>query len=199
MAKADIVRDMVEPLARAVGAEVYDVTFNGGKLDVSLQRPDGIDLDTLADLSRELGEQLDERDVIGGKYTLEVGSPGLERVLRTPDHFRGAIGESVTVRTAPETEGDRRVRGTIAAADDDGFTVQIEDDQDRPTGDERILAYEDVERARTTFSWGPTPKPGAKKSGAKKSGAKNSGAKNSGAKKSAAKNKTKPNKKAPST
>lgn len=194
MAKADIVRDMVEPLAHAAGAEVYDVTFNGGKLDVALQHPDGIDLDTLADISRELGEQLDERDVIGGKYTLEVGSPGLERVLRTPDHFRGAIGESVTVRTAPDTEGDRRVRGTITAADDDGFTVRIEDEKNQPTGDERTLAYDEVERARTTFSWGPTSKPGAQKSGAEKSGAQKSGSK-----KSAAKNKSKPNKKAPST
>lgn len=190
MAKADIVRDMVEPLARAVGAEVYDVTFNGGKLDVALQHPDGIDLDTLADISRDLGEQLDERDVIGGKYTLEVGSPGLERVLRTPDHFRGAVGESVTVRTAPDTAGDRRVRGTIAAADDDGFTVQVADDQDRPTGEDRTLAYDEVERARTTFSWGPAPKPGGKQSGGKQPGTANT---------SAAKHTTKPNKKAPST
>jgi len=95
VAKTDIVRDMVEPLATAAGAFVYDVTFNGGKLTVALTRREGIDLDTLADISRELGQQLEERDVIAGSYTLEVGSPGLERVLRTPEHYQGAIGESV--------------------------------------------------------------------------------------------------------
>lgn len=170
MAKTDIVRTMVEPLAAAIDADVYDVTFNGGKLSVAISRPEGLDLDTLADVSRELSEQLDERDVIGGSYTLEVTSPGLERPLRTADHYRGAIGEAVTIRTTPDTDGDRRVRGTITAADDDSFTVAIEDDDNQPTGEERTLSYDEVERARTTFHWGPSPKPGGskKKSGNKK-------------------------------
>ena len=113
MAKTDIVRSLVEPLAAAEGADVYDVTFAGGKLAVAINRQGGIDLDTLADISRELGERLDADDVIGGSYTLEVTSPGLERPLRTPGHYAGAVGEDVTIRTKPDTEGERRVRGTI--------------------------------------------------------------------------------------
>ena len=162
MTKADTVRTMVRPLAAAVGADIYDVTFTGGKLVVALNRQGGIDLDTLSQVSRDLGEQLDAADVIGGSYTLEVTSPGLERPLRTPDHYRGAVGEAVTVRTNPDVDGDRRVRGTITAADDDTFTVAVDDDQGRPTGATRTVAYDDVERARTTFSWGPAPKPGGK-------------------------------------
>jgi ribosome maturation factor RimP len=171
MAKADTVRTMVEPLAAEVGADVYDVTFTGGKLVVALSRRDGIDLDTLSDISRELGVRLDEDDVIGGSYTLEVTSPGLERPLRTPDHYRGAVGESVTIRTNPDVEGERRVRGTIASASDDAVTVALTDDDDTPTGESRTVAYTEIERARTTFSWGPAPKPGGpKKPGTKKSG-----------------------------
>ena len=154
---------MVEPLAAAVDADVYDVTFNAGKLSVAVTRPAGVDLETLTAVSRQLSEQLDERDVIGGSYTLEVTSPGLERPLRTPEHYWGAIGEAVTVRTTPDTEGDRRIRGTVSAADDDGFTVAIEDDAGEPTGASRTLSYDEVERARTTFVWGPSPKPGKKK------------------------------------
>ena len=174
MAKTDTVRALVEPLATAAGADVYDVTFAGGKLVVALNRSGGIDLQTLTDISRELGGKLDDQDVIGGAYTLEVTSPGLERPLRTPDHYRGAIGETVTVRTHPEVEGERRVRGVIESCDDDGFTVAVTDDQDRPTGESRTVAYEEVERARTTFSWGPAPKPGAgkPKSGKSKPGKK---------------------------
>ncbi len=171
MAKADTVRTMVEPLAEAADADIYDVTLAGGKLVVALSRPGGIDLDTLSRISRELGERLDETDVIGGSYTLEVTSPGLERTLRTADHFRGAIGESVTVRTHPEVDGERRIHGTVSEADDDGFTVAIADDADRPTGETRTVSYADVERARTTFSWGPAPKPGGK-SPAKKPGSR---------------------------
>jgi ribosome maturation factor RimP len=168
MAKSDIVRSMVEPLAAAVDAGVYDVTFNAGKLSVAITGRDGVDLETLTTVSRQLSEQLDERDVIGGSYTLEVTSPGLERPLRTPEHYWGAIGEAVTVRTTPDTEGDRRVRGTVSSADDDGFTVAIEDDAGEPTGDSRTLSYDQVERARTTFVWGPSPKPGKKPGSSKK-------------------------------
>ena len=163
MAKTETVRSMVEPLATAAGADVYDVTFAGGKLVVALSRSGGIDLDTLSDISRELGAQLDADDVIGGSYTLEVTSPGLERPLRTPDHYRGAVGETVTVRTNPDVEGDRRVRGVVEEVTDDSFTVAITTDDDEPTGERRTLRYDEVERARTSFSWGPAPKPGQKK------------------------------------
>ena len=165
MAKADTVRTIVEPLAAAAGADVYDVTFAGGKLAVSISREGGIDLDTLTDISRALGQRLDDDEIIGGSYTLEVTSPGLERPLRTPEHYRGAVGESVTIRTNPDVEGERRVRGEIVEADDRTVTVRLEDNDD----DVRTIAYADVERARTTFSWGATPKTGqSKKSKTKK-------------------------------
>lgn len=166
MAKADIVRTMVEPLAEAQGADVYDVTFAGGKLAVAINRQGGIDLDTLADISRELGHQLDADDVIGGSYTLEVTSPGLERPLRTPGHYAGAVGEDVTIRTKPDTEGERRVRGTIVESDETSVTVDLEDGDGTANG-RRTIAFDDVERARTTFSWGPQPKPGSPKKNTK--------------------------------
>ena len=83
-------------------------------------------------------------------YTLEVTSPGLERPLRTPTHFRGALGATVSVRTHPNVEGDRRAHGTLVAADDNTIIVRLDE------GDqERILRYGDIERARTVFVWGP--------------------------------------------
>lgn len=167
MAKADIVRTMAEPLAEALGADVYDVTFAGGKLAVAINRQGGIDLDTLTDISRELGQQLDEDDVIGGSYTLEVTSPGLERPLRTPGHYAGAVGEDVTIRTKPDTEGERRVRGTIVSSDETSVTVDLEDDGDGTSEGRRTIPFDDVERARTTFSWGPQPKPGSPKKNTK--------------------------------
>lgn len=158
--KTELVRSMVEPLAEAAGADVYDVTVAGGKVVVAVTRPDGVDLETLTQISRALNAQLDEEDPISGSYTLEVTSPGLERPLRTPEHFAGAIGESVTIRTQPGVEGERRIRGTVSAADDDGFTVVVDDTAPDDPDHERRLGYDDVERARTTFNWGPAPKPG---------------------------------------
>jgi len=155
MATTDEVRALVEPLAEQAGAHVYDVTFTGGKLVVALSRPGGIDLDALTEVSRRLNVLLDERDVVSGSYTLEVTSPGLERTLRTAEHFAGAVGAEVTIRTRGEVEGERRVRGTVRAADDTTVTVALEG------GGERTLDIDDVERARTVFTWGSAEKPGA--------------------------------------
>ncbi len=182
MAKTDLVRSMVEPLADAAGARVYDVTLNGGKLVVALTRGDGtsdegIDLDTLTGIARQLNTRLDEEDPISGSFVLEVTSPGLERNLRTPDHFAGAVGSEVTVRTKPDIEGERRVRGVLTGADDELVTVELEE------GGERTLAYADIERARTVFSWGPSEKPGGSKKAGKKP-AKKSGQQKSGQQKS---------------
>ena len=162
MAKTDLVRSLVEPLAAEAGADVYDVTLAGGKLVVALTRSGGIDLETLTSVSRQLNVALDEQDPISGSYTLEVTSPGLERTLRTAEHFAGAVGDEVTVRTNPDVEGERRVRGTLRSADDRTVTVELED------GGERTLDIADIERARTVFTWGSADKPGKSKQPSKK-------------------------------
>lgn len=159
MATTDRVRELVAPLADEAGADVYDVTFAGGKLVVALQREGGIDLETLTGVSRQLNALLDEGDVVSGSYTLEVTSPGLERTLRTAEHFAGAVGDEVTIRTNPDVEGERRVRGTVRGVDGDEVTIALED------GGERTLRIDDVERARTVFTWGGAEKPGSGKSG----------------------------------
>jgi len=154
VAKTDDVRALVAPLAEEAGADVYDVTLAGGKLVVALTRAEGIDLQTLTRVSRELNALLDEHDPISGSYTLEVTSPGLERALRTIEHFAGAMGEEITVRTKPEVEGERRLRGTVRNAEGRAVTLELED------GGERTVAIDDIERARTVFTWGGADKPG---------------------------------------
>ena len=162
MATTDRVRALVEPLAEQAGAHVYDVTFAGGKLVIALSRAGGIDLEALTDVSRQLNALLDEQDVVTGSYTLEVTSPGLERVLRTAEHFAGAVGDEVTIRTKPDVEGERRVRGTVLGVAGDEVTVALED------GGERTVRIADVERARTVFTWGGAEKPGKPKQTNKK-------------------------------
>ena len=105
--------------------------------------------------AREPWPALDELDPFPGRYTLEVSSPGLERRLRTPGHFERAIGEMVTVRTLPDTVEVRRVRGVVTAADAAGLTLE---GPEVPGGSMRI-AYDQIERARTVFEWGPVGRP----------------------------------------
>ena len=147
------VRDLVEPVLSAADLELVDVELKGATLQVFVDREGGVDLETVAEASEKVSTVLDEHDPVPGRYTLEVSSPGVERPLRTPAHFRRFVGTTVAVRTHPHVEGERRIEGVLAAADDDGVVVG-----------ERRLSYGEIERARTVFTWGPAPKPGSPKS-----------------------------------
>jgi ribosome maturation factor RimP len=153
MTVVERVRAAVSPLLADLGLEVYDVEHTGGTLRITVDRESGVDLDTIALATRIVSRELDHADPIPGRYTLEVTSPGLERTLRTPAHFERAVGSVVNVRTLPEAEGERRARGELIASDEAGITVKQDD------GVERRLRYDEIERARTVFEWGPTPRP----------------------------------------
>ena len=143
------VREAVEPLVASQGLVLYDLELSGSTLRVLVETGD---LEVIESLTRAISRALDDADPIAGRYTIEVSSPGLERTLRTPTHFAGAIGSQVRVKTRPHVEGDRRIDGVLTAADDDTVTV----------GD-RTLRYDDIERARTVFEWTTSPKPGKAK------------------------------------
>jgi ribosome maturation factor RimP len=149
------VHSLVAPLLADLGLVIYDLEHGGGVLRITVDRPGGVDLDTIALATRVVSRQLDHDDPLPGRYTLEVTSPGLERRLRTPAHFRAAVGADVAVRTLPTAPGERRVRGTLVAATDAGITVRSADA--RPD-EERQIGYADIERARTLFEWGVAAK-----------------------------------------
>jgi ribosome maturation factor RimP len=147
------VRTLIEPALAAKEIDVFDVEFSGGRLVVSVTRPGGIDLEALTEANHIVSDLLDEHDPIpDDHYLLEVSSPGLERSLRTPEHFTGALGETVSVKVKPHVEGERRHEGLLEAADDEGVSVGG-----------RRFNYADIEKARTVFVWGPAPKPTTKK------------------------------------
>ena len=144
------VRELVEPLLAGAGLRLWDVEHAGSTLRVTVDRDGGVDLDALAEATRVVSGALDRADPVPGRYTLEVSSPGLERSLRTPAHFRHSVGADVTVKTTPGSE-ERRLEGRLEAADDEGVVVAG-----------RRISYGEIERARTTFTWGAAAKPTSK-------------------------------------
>jgi ribosome maturation factor RimP len=149
MSQEQRLRDLVEPLLAAQDLELVDFEVRPKLVRVTVDRAGGIDLDTISDVTQLVSSLLDAHDPLPSSYALEVSSPGLERPLRTPDHFRRFAGAKVSVKTRPEVEGERRVEGILSDVDDQGFQVNG-----------RYLSYADVEKARTVFEWGPPPKPG---------------------------------------
>ena len=156
MSSTKALQALIEPVLASSGVELDDLELVSGVVRLIVDRPGGVDLDTISDLTYRVSALLDDHDPFPGRsYALEVSSPGLERKLRTPAHFRKAVGTPVAVRTVAGTPGDRRVQGELEAADDQGIDVAG-----------RRIAYAEIDRAHTVFEWGPPPKPG--KVGARK-------------------------------
>lgn len=84
---------------------------------VYIDHPDGVDLDLCERVTRHLLRDYNER------YTIDVSSPGPERPLRRPEHFRKVVGRQVTVRTADDVAGRRRFRGAVVDAGDRVLTL----------------------------------------------------------------------------
>lgn len=147
---ADALCSELSPVVAALGLELVDVEAGGATVRVTVDREGGVDLDALAAANRAVSTWLDRVDPMPGRYTLELSSPGLERRLRTPAHFARALGETVTVRVLPGAAAERRLRGRLAGADDDGIVVEGPE----VPGGSASLRYAQIERARTVFEWG---------------------------------------------
>ena len=160
------VRNLVAPIASDLGLDLYDVEQRGDTLRVTLDTPpgstSGVDLDTLALATRLVSRDLDHDDPLPGHYTLEVTSPGVERSLRTPAHFQRELGKTLNVRLADVGNDQRRIEGVLIAADDSSATLEVADPDTGGTT-ERVVAYDQIDRAKTVFVWGPKPKPGQSK------------------------------------
>ncbi|MGH9082848.1 MAG: ribosome maturation factor RimP [Acidimicrobiales bacterium] len=152
-ARADELHGVLSSVVRAQGLDLFDLEVAAGLVRVTVDREGGIDLEDLASANRALSRALDELDPLPGRYSLEVSSPGLERRLRTPGHFAGAVGETVMVRLRPGSPEPRRLRGRLVEAGEGAIVVET-------AGGRHRLDYDQVERARTELEWGATPREG---------------------------------------
>jgi ribosome maturation factor RimP len=156
MSTPERVRALVEPLVADLQLDLYDLEYSGGVVRVTVDQVGGVGMDAITSLTRSLSRAFDDQNPIEGHFTLEVSSPGLERTLRTPAHFAGAIGTRINVKAVAHLDGARRFTGTLVRAGDTDVEVAL----DEPAGEPRVIAYDQIERARTVFEWGPAPKPG---------------------------------------
>ena len=141
---------LVGPPIEAEGLELVEAALvhEAGRqvLRVTVDRPGGVDLDTLAELSGRLSRYLDAEGFAPGPYALEVSSPGIERPLKRPDHFERSVGERVKVKTRDPVGGSRVHSGVLTAADPEGITLEVD-------GAELRIAHADVTSARTVADW----------------------------------------------
>ena len=151
MSIVETVERVVAPVLLHLGIELVDVESHPGHLKITIDRSSGLDLAAIGQAAGAISHALDAADAVpGGRYELEVSSPGVERRLRRPDHFARYVGSAVALRLRPgAVEGaERRVEGELVSADELGIVVAVP----AVSAAQRFL-YEDLERAHTIFDW----------------------------------------------
>lgn len=144
---------MVASAVRDTGLELEElaVTPAGRRrlVRVVVDTPDGapLDLDAVAEVSRAVSAALDRRDdVLGGAYTLEVTSPGIDRPLTRPRHWRRARLRLVKARTVDGAE----LLGRVGDADETGVTLLV-------GGELRRVRFTEIDRAVVQVEFAEPP------------------------------------------
>jgi ribosome maturation factor RimP len=151
---------LVEPLLVNLGYELVDLELStghgSGMLRVYIDRLAGVGIEDCERVSREISALLDVHDPIPTAYRLEVSTPGLERVLRTPAHYARFAGALVEVELVAPREGRRRFKGRLAQVGATAIELTVD-------GTQVPLAYTDIFRARLVPEWPDTAGKGRKR------------------------------------
>lgn len=149
---------IAEPIAAERGLEILDIEIGGTASNplvrVLLDSPDEarrVGVDDCQFVSRRLGDGLEADEVLKGGYMLEVSSPGVNRPLKTIEHFRRVLGRKVKVRMKLTEAGRRTVLGRLEEVDDTGLTV-VED-----SGEAVRVGLADIDKANLEFEFEQKP------------------------------------------
>ncbi len=144
-------RDVVEPLVREAGFDLEDLEVRAAgrrhAVKIVVDSDAGVGLDDIAMLSRAASDELDQHEhLLGGSYTLEVTSPGVDRPLTGPRHWRRAHLRQVAVRTQDGTG----FTGRVGPAGAEAVTLLVD-------GELREVRYADIEHAGVQVEFRPAP------------------------------------------
>lgn len=138
-------RELLEPGAEALGYELVDIEYlargAASVLRLYIDAPGGITADDCEMVSRQASAVLDVEDPIPGQYALEVSSPGLDRPLVKPEHYRHVVGQRVRLLLGTHVLGRRRFRGALRSVSADGVVIEVD-------GEAYEIAYQDIVSGR---------------------------------------------------
>ena len=140
MSTREQILQILEPITSNLGLDLEDVEIkSAGKhsiVQISVDKDGGITLDEVAHISNEISEILDTKEILGEKpYTLEVGSPGIDRALTHPRHWRRNIGRLVKINFGSNSE-----IGRIIQSDDEKVTLEIKSKS-------RVIFFNKIDKA----------------------------------------------------
>lgn len=121
--------ELLAPIAKANGVEIYDVEFvkEGAEyyLRAYIDKPEGVNILDCENVSRALSDALDVEDFVEEAYILEVSSPGLGRVLKKDKHLEKSIGQEVDIKTYKPIDKQKEFSGVLVSFDKETITIEM--------------------------------------------------------------------------
>ena len=141
-----VVENIAVPIAESLGLRIWDVRYlkEGSQwyLRVFIDKDGGVDINDCEAMSRAIDEPLDQADPIDGEYILEVSSPGIERELIKPEHFKEFIGADIMVKMIRPLEGiGKEFKGVLTAFEDGMVTITDHSGENTVTIQKKDAAY----------------------------------------------------------
>jgi ribosome maturation factor RimP len=137
----------IRKLVESIGLKLYDTAIvtehDEAIYRVSVTSPDGVSLDQCVEATHLISPLLDVTPPVSGHYRLEVSSPGIERKLKTLQHFENSVGEKVAVTTKEKV----KYRGELLRVE--GETIIIDD----ALMGEMPVEFGEISKAKTYFEW----------------------------------------------
>jgi len=152
------IRAIVDRVCESESLEVVEVEMLGGgahrTLRIYIDKPAGVTHEDCENVSNQVGTILDVEDVIpGGRYTLEVSSPGVERPLRTPEHWTRFVGQKVKVVFKEPIEKNKVWVGDLVSFTEGEAVMKLDQVKKQEAGKEIRFTLEQVDKANLKFEW----------------------------------------------
>ncbi len=136
--------DALSPRASEEGVEIVTLEVVGAKkaptIRVFIDTEDGVSFDELSAAQAWINDLMDELDPFPGAYMLEVSSPGIDRPLRTPEHFARFVGDTAVVKTTSPIDGRSAFTGAIEAASPSEIQLVVD-------GQSVSIPFDNIKRA----------------------------------------------------
>ncbi|MEY2909976.1 MAG: ribosome maturation factor RimP [Pseudomonadota bacterium] len=149
--------ELLAPTVESLGFELWGLELLSPNrrptLRLYIEGENGVTVDNCALVSRHVSSVLDVEDPIQGEYTLEVSSPGVDRLLFKPSQYALYVGEPIEIKLRFPFEGRRKFRGWLVGLEDEDVVVRVDDN-------EYLLPLKQVDRARVEPRLDMKPKSG---------------------------------------
>ncbi len=139
-----LVKSTVEGLGYILWGYEYRPHSESALLRIFIEKENGVSVDDCAKVSRQIGAVLDVENLIPVAYILEVSSPGMDRVLFTPEQYTAYLGDTVKIRTRSAIDERRNFKGVLKEVNESQLTISV-DNQDYE------IPFEIIDRTRVVL------------------------------------------------